>query len=282
MLAYNKTTKKTDPIGENVFDFDHTTCFLIGSQNDTVFYVCTDEGNASLSYYSFDIKTGRKQFLYSPSILRNADGFLGLDQIFGMQLVTNDLFQVMRQQGKTWINKSGVHTVNEMCDLLRKTDAADKWGVYDEMDKIAGTDESLWFINDYAELIQFDLKTKAFCRFPVYPVQDFFLTKDIVYYVYRNKLYCADLSGDFIRQIADFAPFCIRKTSGVLFVKDSIHNLFRINDKADNNCIKKIKLQENAEFAVDDNAIYILSDNEFFSIEWEGVACYSFDNPLIG
>ena len=271
ILAYNRETKQTEPVGQNVFDIDYSACFLIESQNDTIYYVGSDEGNSSLSYYSFNVNSGQKRFLYSSSVLRNADGFLGIDRLIGIPLVTNDLFQIMRQQGKMWINRSGVHTVNEMRDLLRKTDTADQWGVFDSLEKIAATDNDLWFINDYEELIRFDYHTKTFCCFPVFPVKEFYLTTDMVYYILEDNLYCADWNGAHITKIVDFAPIYIKTDEDALFLQDAQHvvyQLVKVNGSSEMIITKQAVIPDDALFVPGKDAVYILTDDKINAIQW--------------
>lgn len=253
ILAFDKQTLEIQPVAQNIFDVGHSSFFLIGGQNDTLYYVCSDRGNSYMSYYAFDLHTKRKQFLHTNSILQNADGFLGIDQLLGMNLVTNDLFQVMGQQGQTWIDKTGIHTVKEMRQQLRKADSDDQWGIYDTMVKMAATDDSIWFVNYFDELIRFDRKQKSFQRLPLFPVQDFFLTEDALYYVSEAVLFQSDLQGNNIQRIGDITPVCMRANQGAVFALDDSNTVYRIGKSP----VRMILLPEESVFAVDKNTVYV-------------------------
>lgn len=254
---YDKDSGQTKALAQNVFDIEKKgLLLLLGARGNTLYYVCTDPENLCVTYYSFNVDFCQRRVIHTDSTLSRADGFLGIDKMLGLTLVSNNSMELMGQAGNIWINNSGVHNAKETKEYLEQYDADDMYGLYDSMRKFAVTDNEIYFINYYNELIRFDCTEKVFSKLPVFPVSDFFITDCGVYYLSDSVLYyTADENEP--KMVLDSSVRSVKITDNAVFVLDDDGALFQLNGT---DAVLRNKVEADV-FSVDEEYLFELNNN---------------------
>ena len=264
---YDKKNGSNYVLADSVFDIEKRPLFLIHSQNNTLYYICTDNTTGTMICNAFDLDTYEKRKVYSYKAVTNPNGFLGIDSILGITLVGNNSFSMIINSGNFWLNNEGMHTISERRELLKKHDNNEQYGIFDEVDKIAETDDYIFFINFYKELIRFDKKNSSFNVIKGEPIKDFFITNDKLYYITHEAepaLFCCEHNGNNAVQIAKICPEYVKYLNGTLYIADGEY-IYKITDKG----IMKISAEPNSPWIIDEKNIYIYNNTiEMNTIEY--------------
>ena len=160
LLLIDKETLETQTLTDSVFDQTKLFPGLLDCAGDTVYYTCLAPESNTLAAYALNLATYEKNQIYYGSAVTNDAGFLGLDEVLGFVIQTSDL---LNAAGKSyWLNQSGLHTAQDRTAELMTLDETDGYGVYEGMYKMAETDTSVFFINNFGELIRYDWEPGTF------------------------------------------------------------------------------------------------------------------------
>ena len=254
---YNKENEDIMVLAQDVFDIEKKGLLLmLGAQGNTLYYVCTDPDNLCVTYYSFDLELCKRRVIHTDSILSSAEGFLGIDEMLGLSLVSSNVTELMGQVGNIWINKSGIHNAKETKKYLEQYDAEDQYGLYDSMQKFAVTDTEIYFINYYNQLVKFNTITKAFFEMPCVSVIDFFVADCGLYYITDSALYFA-ADDNYPQKVLDTSVCGVRVTDNSVFVLDTSGMLFQLNGTK---AVYKNTVSVD-DFAIDKEYLYELKSN---------------------
>ncbi len=203
ILLFDKETLQVRPLADSVFDQTKVLPALLKCEGDTVYYTCFDAESLTLGAYAMDLLTCEKRQVYFGSAVTNDAGFLSMDKVLGFVLRSSDIFSASGTVH--WLNASGLHDGKERLEKLRQSDPDDQYGLFDGMNQWAETDEEVYFINFYGELVRFSQKERKFSVIAEAPVQDFFLTDEQLYYTAggEHSLYQAQPDGTNRRKIGE-------------------------------------------------------------------------------
>lgn len=230
IIIYDKQSLTPYTLADSVFDIEKNPLFLLNTDGNTLYYICTDSQTGGMVCYSFNVDTYEKNKIYTYKGVTNSNGFLGIENIFGVTLVSNNTFNMLVNSGKYWLNSSGIHSYDDRKELLKKYDKNNEYGIYDGINKLAETDNLIFFVNYFGELVRFDKKSKDFSIFMNKLVSDFFITENKIYYISMDKpaiLYSCDYNGDNEKEIGDITPECVKFANDNVYISsaDSIYKL---------------------------------------------------------
>ncbi len=255
IVIYDKQSFSSYTLADSVFDIEKKPLILLKPQGNTLYYICTDSTTGGMICCSFNVDTYEKVKIYTYKGVTNSNGFLGIENILGIQLVSNNTFTMLMNSGKYWLNSSGIHTYTEREDLLKKYDTEDAYGIYDGINKLAETDKFIFFVNFFGELIRFDKKCKNFSVVTNILVSDFFITENVVYYISSANsptLYSCDYNGKNTCSIGEIKPEYVKFSEEFVYVADT-RNIYKITDGK----LIKATVAEGANWEVDEKNIYI-------------------------
>lgn len=231
LLLIDKETLETQTLTDSVFDQTKLFPGLLDCAGDTVYYTCLAPESNTLAAYALNLATYEKNQIYYGSAVTNDAGFLGLDEVLGFVIQTSDL---LNAAGKSyWLNQSGLHTAQDRTAELMTLDETDGYGVYEGMYKMAETDTSVFFINNFGELIRYDWEPGTFTLLSEGPVGDFFLAGNRLYYTLRSNepvLYIADWDGQDAQEIGAVSPLCVKFADGRIFLQSADGVIYEIAD----------------------------------------------------
>lgn len=254
ITIYDKQSLTPYTLADSVFDIEKKPLFLLKPQGNTLYYICTDSGTGGMMCCSFNVETYEKNKLYTYKGVANSKGFLGIESILGIQLVSNNTFTMLMNLGEYWLNSSGVHSSAEREKLLKEYDKEDEYGIYDGINKIAETDNLIFFVNYFGELVRFDKKNKDFAVFLNKLVSNFFITEDKIYYISMDKspiLYSCDYNGNNEKKIGDITPKCVKFSSDNIYIS-SADSIYKILTGA----LLKVCEATELDWTIDNNNIY--------------------------
>ena len=255
IIIYDKKSLTPYTLADSVFDIEKNPLFLLNSVGNTLYYICTDSMTGGMVCYSFNVDTYEKSKIYSYKGVTNSNGFLGIENILGIQLVSNNTFNMLMNSGNYWLNNSGIHSYTDREELLKKYDKNNEYGIFDGINKLAETDDLIFFVNYFGELIRFDKKCKNFSVVTNILVSDFFITENVVYYISSANsptLYSCDYNGKNTCSIGEIKPEYVKFSEEFVYVADT-RNIYKITDGK----LIKATVAEGSNWEVDEKNIYI-------------------------
>ncbi len=254
IIIYDKKSLTPYTLADSVFDIEKNPLFLLNSVGNTLYYICTDSMTGGMVCYSFNVDTYEKSKIYTYKGVTNSNGFLGIESIWGIQLVSNNTFNMLMNSGKYWLNNSGIHSYADREELLKKYDKNNEYGIFDGINKLAETDDLIFFVNYFGELVRFDKKTKEFSVNINKLVSEFFITENKIYYIEMDKssvLYSCDYNGENICSVGETKPECVKFSKGIVYVSDT-QSINKITDGK----LKKITDVASTNWDIDEKNIY--------------------------
>lgn len=254
IIIYDKQSLAQYTLADSVFDTEKTPLFLLNADGNTLYYICTDSGTGGMVCYSFNVDTYEKNKIYTYKGVTNLNGFLGIESIFGITLVSNNTFNMLMNSGRYWLNNSGIHSYGEREELLKKYDKNNEYGVYDGINKLAETDDFIFFVNYFGELVRFDKKTKELSVCINKSVSEFFITENRIYYIAKDQssvLYSCDYNGENEKSIENITSECVKFSGGNIYTADS-DGIYKIADEG----LQKISDESAPIWTIDEKNIY--------------------------
>lgn len=211
-------------LADSAFDAKKNLPFLLGADENNLVYTCIEK-TGGRTYYSVNLDTYEKVKLTSENSVNDTSGFLGVHHILGIVLDSKDVYSYIRA-GSFWVNSTGVHSEKQTRAYLSEFDKEEEYGIYNDMDKIAETDDYIFFLNFFGELIRFNKTDKSFNYVFDKIIDDFYITDDSIYYVCNSKLYKTDYDGKKEIGVCDFAPKSIKCDDGKIYLSDNNSAIF--------------------------------------------------------
>lgn len=193
--AYNKKTKKSASVGEDVFDFQKDYVSVIFSVGDELYYEARDPKTNTKSVYTFNLDTYDKTKIYSQSGMTDTDGFLGINELLG---IYNTYSMDFSGAGKYIVSKNGFMYLRDAVDLLLKKDKENKYNIPTSDMKMAANKNGIYFLNNFNELLFYNYESDDIKRVMEERIENFFIVKAGIYFVplcSSDKLYKADFGG---------------------------------------------------------------------------------------
>lgn len=243
-------------LADSAFDAKKKLPFLLGAEENNLVYTCMEQ-TGGRTYYSINLDTYEKVKLKSENSVNDTSGFLGVHNILGIVLDSKDVYSYMNA-GSFWVNSAGVHSAKQTREYLSEFDKEEEYGIYNNMDKIAETNESVFFLNFFGELIRFNKTDKTFEHVLNKIIDDFYITNESIYYVYNSELYETDYEGKKETKVCDFAPKSINYDDGKIYVSDNNGTIFLV--KSDS--VVKICDIKSDYWTVSEGKIYYYIPNE--------------------
>lgn len=259
IIIYDKKSLTPYTLADSVFDIEKNSLFLLNSVGNTLYYICTDSMTGGMVCYSFNVDTYEKSKIHTYKGVTNSNGFLGIESIFGIQLVSNNTFNMLMNSGNYWLNNSGIHSYTDREELLKKYDKNNEYGIFDGINKLAETDDLIFFVNYFGELVRFDKKTKEFSVNINKLVSEFFITENKIYYIAMDKssvLYSCDYNGDDEKLIGNITCECVKFSGENIYVSDS-ETIYKIADGE----LKRVSAESILNWAIDKKNIYVYNPN---------------------
>lgn len=259
IIIYDKKSLTPYTLSDSVFDIEKNSLFLLNSVGNTLYYICTDSMTGGMVCYSFNVDTYEKSKIHTYKGVTNSNGFLGIESIFGIQLVSNNTFNMLMNSGNYWLNNSGIHSYTDREELLKKYDKNNEYGIFDGINKLAETDDLIFFVNYFGELVRFDKKTKEFSVNINKLVSEFFITENKIYYIAMDKssvLYSCDYNGDDEKLIGNITCECVKFSGENIYVSDS-ETIYKIADGE----LKRVSAESILNWAIDKKNIYVYNPN---------------------
>lgn len=259
IIIYDKKSLTPYTLSDSVFDIEKNSLFLLNSVGNTLYYICTDSMTGGMVCYSFNVDTYEKSKIHTYKGVTNSNGFLGIESILGIQLVSNNTFNMLMNSGNYWLNNSGIHSYTDREELLKKYDKNNEYGIFDGINKLAETDDLIFFVNYFGELVRFDKKTKEFSVNINKLVSEFFITENKIYYIAMDKssvLYSCDYNGDDEKLIGNITCECVKFSGENIYVSDS-ETIYKIADGE----LKRVSAESILNWAIDKKNIYVYNPN---------------------
>lgn len=259
IIIYDKKSLTPYTLSDSVFDIEKNSLFLLNSVGNTLYYICTDSMTGGMVCYSFNVDTYEKSKIHTYKGVTNSNGFLGIESIFGIQLVSNNTFNMLMNSGNYWLNNSGIHSYTDREELLKKYDKNNEYGIFDGINKLAETDDLIFFVNYFGELVRFDKKTKEFSVNINKLVSEFFITENKIYYIAMDKssvLYSCDYNGGDEKLIGNITCECVKFSGENIYVSDS-ETIYKIADGE----LKRVSAESILNWAIDKKNIYVYNPN---------------------
>ncbi len=259
IIIYDKKSLTPYTLADSVFDIEKNSLFLLNSVGNTLYYICTDSMTGGMVCYSFNVDTYEKSKIHTYKGVTNSNGFLGIESIFGIQLVSNNTFNMLMNSGNYWLNNSGIHSYTDREELLKKYDKNNEYGIFDGINKLAETDDLIFFVNYFGELVRFDKKTKEFSVNINKLVSEFFITENKIYYIAMDKssvLYSCDYNGDDEKLIGNITCECVKFSGENIYVSDS-ETIYKIADGE----LRRVSAVSMLNWAIDEKNIYVYNPN---------------------
>ena len=211
-------------LADSSFDAKKNLPFLLGAEDNNLVYSCIEK-TGGRTYYSMNLDTYEKVKLESENSVNDTSGFLGVHNILGIILDSKDVYSYL-QAGSFWVNSTGVHSEKQTRAYLLEFDKEEEYGIYNDMDKIAETDEFIFFLNFFGELVKFNKTDESFNYVFDKMIDDFYITDESIYYIYNSKLYKTDYEGKKETEVCDFAPNSIKCDEGKIYLSDTNSEIF--------------------------------------------------------
>lgn len=243
-------------LADSAFDAKKNLPFLLGAQENNLVYTCIKQPGGR-TYYSVNLDTYEKVKLKSENSVNDTSGFLGVQNILGITLDSMDVYSYMNA-GSFWVNSTGVHSEKQTRAYLSEFDKEEEYGIYNDMYKIAETDEFIFFLNFFGELVRFNKTDKSFNYVFDKIIDDFYITDESIYYIYNSKLYKTDYEGKKETEVCDFAPKNIKCDDGKIYLSDNNSAIFL----EEHNSVVKICDIKSEYWTVSEGKIYYYIPDE--------------------
>ena len=222
----------------------HGGYFLVGADDESFYYLCRSySGNGygaghGARIYRYHLKNGKTELVYRDVALTNFDGFLGLEDMLGLQ---NPLSNgAVTEMGGFWIKGTAVLTPEDVLQRLKNANEAQNAGVRlsDRLSRFCVSGSSVFFTDAFQNLYLYRMDTDAFKVLPFEAVSMFFVTEENLF-VIRSPgadITVCDGYGEYVKTISsDGAVFsnahCCRTENGALFLQDETGIIWKIDEK---------------------------------------------------
>lgn len=255
--VYDKNTKEIVPLGDTVFDYNKDYATLMFGVDNTVYYEAKDKQTNTRTVYEFNVDTYKVKKMYSQTGLTDIDGFLGMNELFGVYASYNMNFS---KSGNFVVNKNGFTFLPDIYKLLYEKDTDNAYNIPNGSIKLSAIKDCIYFINDFNELLCYCYDTNVFSRVTDEKVQDFFITDKYIYVslltkpgeLYRLNIYNSALS--YIGKI-EIKEMRYNGNKTVVYVSD-LKNIYVIEDE------KLIRKSEYIDgWEIEENILYIYKPN---------------------
>lgn len=257
LYVYNKITKEIVPLGDTVFDYSKDFATLMFGVDNTVYYEAKDKQANTRTVYEFNVDTYKVKKLYSQSGLTNVDGFLGMNELFGIYASYSLDFS---KAGNFIVNKKGFTFLTDVYELLCEKDVTNTYNIPNGTIKLSAIKENIYFINDLNELLCYCCDNDLFSQVTDEKVQDFFVTDEYIYVSLLMK------PGELYRLNVDKSDLTY---IGKIDIKEIKYNSNRteiyVSDLQNIYVIKEDKLIRKSEYInrweIDNNILYVYDSN---------------------
>ncbi len=221
--VFNKSTGESFNLSDTVFDEEKSNLFLISGYDNTLIYTAKDKDTSGSAVYEFNIDTLEKKKLKAHSSVVNTTAFLGLEKLLGIPVGTNDMFSVMQGKGNMLFYDGEIIYVNDLTDIIKKSPDAEKFSISEKAEKIAVTNNYIFFLSNFGELLRFDRKDKSIVALSKTKIKDFFCFGGRIYFSpikNPNILYESDFSMSETKEVGITAVNHIRIHKDKLYFCD--------------------------------------------------------------
>lgn len=185
MFIYNKKTRDMFQLGEDVFDYKKQYSVPVFGVGNTLYYTAKDPKMNTNAVYSFNIDTYEKKRVYAKSALIDVDGFLGLNELFG---ITNGYSMgAFSQINKYILFDEKLMPAIDATTLLDEKDKNDEFMADVIEEKLSANQSGILMMNERNNLVFYDFESDTFSVLSGEKIKDFFITESDIYFIPFNK-----------------------------------------------------------------------------------------------
>lgn len=203
---------------------------LVQSDGDNLYIYSPDARRGGYSLFVWDLNTLKKKTVSSANGIVNYNAFLGMGELLGIQKPAAEI--VMQTGGADrWADRYGLRDIKTVFEQITRLNG-EAAGLSLTPEKFAATDDALYFLNDYSQLLCFNYEKKSLSVIKNTRLSDFFIHGENIYYgsLSDGKWYACTLNGEndsFAFEGIEVSS--VRICGNEIFISDKSFNIYRLN-----------------------------------------------------